>query len=111
MDFKFKNNWEDAYESPVAVVMKELNTQVDEGIIKYIQGYGIDVDKEELLKALQYDREQFEKGYTAGYDRALYDFSEWLVNKGILGNRVIADGEITDYGSLYVKMYKQNVKQ
>lgn len=79
MDFKFKNNWEDAYESPVAVVMKELNTQVDEGIIKYIQGYGIDVDKEELLKALKYDREQFEKGYKAGYAKALNECTEQIL--------------------------------
>ena len=80
MDFTFKNNCTDAYESPVAVFMKELNNQVEDGVVKYIQGYGIDVNKEELLKALKYDREQFEKGYKAGYEKALNECAEAMLN-------------------------------
>lgn len=37
-------------------------------------------------------------------------FAEWLVNKGVLGNRVIANGEITDYGKLYVSEYEKAQK-
>lgn len=31
----------------------------------------IDVDKDELLKALQYDRNQYDKGYQEGYYEAI----------------------------------------
>ena len=33
--------------------------------------YGIRVDKEELLKALKYDRDQYRKGYNDGYAKGL----------------------------------------
>ena len=35
---------------------------------KVVQERGIDVDKDELIKALQYDRGQYEKGYINGYN-------------------------------------------
>ena len=35
---------------------------------------------------------------------------EELVEKGILGNRCISDGEITDYGKVYAKKYKEQLK-
>lgn len=31
----------------------------------------VDVDKDELLKALQYDRNQYDKGYQHGYHEAI----------------------------------------
>ena len=33
----------------------------------------VNVDKEELFKALAYDRNQYQKGYDAGYKKALED--------------------------------------
>ena len=36
---------------------------------------------------------------------AIDDFANWLVEQGILGNRCISDGEITDYGKVYAKKY------
>ena len=41
---------------------------------------------------------------------AIDDFANWLVEQGILGNRCIADGEITDYGKVYAKKYKEQLK-
>ena len=38
------------------------------------------------------------------------DFANWLVKQGILGNRCISDGEITDYGKVYAKKYKEQLK-
>ena len=38
---------------------------------------------------------------------AIDDFANWLVEQGILGNRCISDGEITDYGKVYAKKYKE----
>ena len=38
---------------------------------------------------------------------AIDGFANWLVEQGILGNRCISDGEITDYGKVYAKKYKE----
>ena len=42
---------------------------------------------------------------------AIDDFANWLVEQGILGNRCISDGEITDYGRVYAKKYKEQLKE
>ena len=41
---------------------------------------------------------------------AIDGFAKWLVEQGILGNRCISDGEITDYGKVYAKKYKEQLK-
>ena len=51
-----------------------------------------------------------------GYDKqirsdAIDDFANWLVEQGILGSRCISDGEITDYGKVYAKKYKEQLKE
>lgn len=55
------------YESPIDIVYKDIQMQVkeqaDKQIYEAVQQCGISVDKEELIKALQYDRGQYEKGY------------------------------------------------
>lgn len=56
------------YESPITMYMSDINKEIqkqteEESMIVINQTIGFDVDKEELLKALQYDREQYEKGY------------------------------------------------
>ena len=42
---------------------------------------------------------------------AIDDFANWLVEQGILGSRCISDGEITDYGKVYAKKYKEQLKE
>ena len=42
---------------------------------------------------------------------AIDDFANWLVKQGILGNRCISEGEITDYGKIYAKKYKEQLKE
>ena len=42
---------------------------------------------------------------------AIDGFAKWLVEQGILGNRCISDGEITDYGKVYAKKYKEQLKE
>ena len=48
--------------------------------------------------------------YQQGRADAIDDFANWLVKQGILGNRCISDGEITDYGRVYAKKYKEQLK-
>ena len=42
---------------------------------------------------------------------AIDEFASWLVEQGIFGNRCISDGEITDYGKVYAKKYKEQLKE
>lgn len=59
------------YESPITILQRarsmgfadRLANAVDGAIYKAVLDVGVQVDKEELLKALQYDRNQYEKGY------------------------------------------------
>ena len=44
------------------------------------------------------------------YCKGIDDFANYLVKQGILGNRCISDGEITDYGKVYAKKYKEQLK-
>ena len=49
--------------------------------------------------------------YQQGREDAIDDFANWLVEQGILGSRCISDGEITDYGKVYAKKYKEQLKE
>ena len=64
------------YESPINLI--EIERQIiedqEKGIFKVIKRMGIDVDRDELIKALQYDRDQYAKGYRDGKAEA----AEWI---------------------------------
>ena len=40
-----------------------MRNQIEGEIYKAVMNVGVNVDKEELIKALQYDRGQYQKGY------------------------------------------------
>ena len=61
------------YESPINIIISELCTKIESDCIKSVQRYGFDVDKEELAKVLNYDRKQYEKGHTDGYNEGIDD--------------------------------------
>lgn len=58
------------YNSPIKFFVAENQDQVymqmENGVLKALQDVDIIVDKAELLKALAYDREQYQKGYADG---------------------------------------------
>ena len=54
------------YRSPIEIIYGQMETQMEGDILRAVQNYGINVDKEELTRALQYDRNQYEKGYADG---------------------------------------------
>ena len=64
------------YESPINIIISELCTKLESDCVKSVQRYGFDVDKEELAKALNYDRKQYVKGHTNGYNKAIDDLLE-----------------------------------
>lgn len=54
------------YESPIKIIQAEIDMQMEGEILKAVQRFGVDVDKKELLKALEYDRDSYKKGYEDG---------------------------------------------
>ena len=62
-----------SYQSPIEIIYGEVQTKLEGDVLKVIQGYDITVDKNELLKALNYDRDQYHKGWSDGYVQANAD--------------------------------------
>ena len=54
------------YEDIITIVKKQMEAVVENEVLKAVHGVGVNVDKEELTKALQYDRDQYNKGYKDG---------------------------------------------
>lgn len=62
------------YESPIKIIQGQIKMEMESNIMRAVQSYDIHVDKSELLRALQYDRGQYEKGFQdAVMDRDLVE--------------------------------------
>ena len=57
----------EGYQSPIEVLESKMTFWVDDSVYKAAENVNIHVDREELLKALQYDRGQYDTGYKNGY--------------------------------------------
>lgn len=76
------------YKSPIEIVFpeygnlfKEVQRKNEEEIMTCIQvETGIKIDKEELIRALRYDRDQYAKGYADGKRSKQ---SHWIDNAGM----------------------------
>ena len=55
------------------ILTTEIKTQYENDILKEVQRVGINIDKNALIKALKYDRYQYEKGFKDA--RELYEKS------------------------------------
>lgn len=66
------------YESPIQLMMNDMYNQIqveqENTVYKAIQSIGVNVDKDELIKALNYDRQQYQKGFDDGYHSFANDF-------------------------------------
>ena len=66
-----------SYKSPIELVMgqfrMEQEKRIEGEVFKAIQDYGINIDKNELIRALKYDRDQYNKGYKDGIVEAKAD--------------------------------------
>lgn len=65
------------YVSPINLIIQDIKVKQEKEIFRAIQEYGVEVDKDELIKALEYDRDQYQKGYTDG----IKEFSDQLKRK------------------------------
>lgn len=66
------------YESPVKLIYDQMQTKVEGDIYRAIQTYGITVDKDELIRALQYDRNQYDEGFQDGFQKGVKALAEAL---------------------------------
>ena len=86
------------YESPIEMIYGELQTQMmqeDEKLVmKAVRNVGVNVDKETLIKALQYDRNQYKKGYEDGKNDVLEKIKTDLEKEADTSNRLHGISEI-----------------
>lgn len=80
------------YEPPIEIISNMMNglvSQIEEQrenqIVATIrEQYHVECDREELIKALNYDRQQYEQGYDEGYNRGML---EWRGSTAVWFNR------------------------
>lgn len=109
------------WESPVNIyetISNMMEKEIDGNIIVEIKKQlGIDINKEELIKALQYDRNQYEKGYQDGLnadkwiyckDRLPDDLSEVIVclEDGFVTSTLYGFGEFAPKSTITRKFVK-----
>lgn len=58
------------YESPIEMISRQVRTQQEENVYKAVLEVGVNVDKDELIRALKYDRDQYNRGYRDGHVHA-----------------------------------------
>ena len=65
------------WQSPIDIrnladeISEQFNKDTLDYTIKVVRRIAVDVDEKELLSALNYDRNQYEKGYKEGYSEAI----------------------------------------
>ena len=66
-----------SYRSPIELieetVINNIESAKEEAIFGAVTNVGVNVDKEELLRALSYDREQYRSGFSDGYEAGYED--------------------------------------
>lgn len=100
------------YESPIDIIQREVSRVVEEHnkelethiMYKVNKEYGINVDKQELLRALSYDRQQYNQGYDDGRDRALDDMREYVEYAVKL-----ATDKFTEYTDFHCKVLADDI--
>jgi len=65
------------YKSPIEIFVDDMITEYENGIVKVLQKYKISCNKEELTKALVYDRDQYKKGFEEG-KASVQKIGEWI---------------------------------
>ena len=70
------------YRSPIEIYTQEpIFKEMEDGIVRATVNCGVHVDKEELLKALAYDRGQYERGYEDAKRIYKRPIGEWRIDE------------------------------
>ena len=75
------------YNSPIKIyekIMQEEMQEIEDKVVATVKSLiDVDVDKDELITALSYDRHQYEKGYKEGVEAERKRWNDnlvWLIN-------------------------------
>lgn len=68
------------YKSPIEIIQGQMRMEQENNILRAVYEQDIRVDKHELLRALQYDRGQYEKGYQDGFNQAVNQVKSYLID-------------------------------
>lgn len=98
------------YESPVTIlydrVAKAANERLEDHIMREIHRVGVVVDKDELIRAMNYDRGQYQKGYQDGKDAAIAELVHCRECKyydtSSFGGRYCRLWDVDDYEEAFV---------
>lgn len=101
-----------SYKSPIDLCVSHMNAVYEDSILKAVQKVGVSVDKEELLKALSYDRYQYDKGFNDAreiYEKALdMACTELAIKQCILYRYVESPNILKEH---FLKRAKEEVKE
>jgi hypothetical protein len=82
------------YEPVATFIQNKTESFIEGELLKVTQEMGLDVDREELLKALKYDRGQYEKGFRDGVKSA-QKYGNWYIRSAYLTDS--ADSPFREY--------------
>lgn len=68
------------YKSPIEIFINDVNYNMEQAVLSAVSKCEIKVNKDELVKALAYDRQQYEEGYK----NAMKQMSKPLTEKDYL---------------------------
>ena len=66
IDFDCSADQAALYEPPIKIIQGQLQVELEGTVMKAVNKVAVDVDKEELIRALKYDRDQYNKGFRDG---------------------------------------------
>lgn len=94
-----------SYESPITAIYEQISNQISQDFENRIMAevkmkVDVNVDKDELLKALNYDREQYEKG--------MEDAKKILQPKCIYLTKCMSHPEFSREYYDYCKLYQED---
>lgn len=80
---KLPDDWAKDYESPVTVQIQKIAQQIEEQCeneitLKISEQIGVNVDKDEMKRALAYDRDQYRRGYEDGWRARSEVIPKWV---------------------------------
>ena len=61
------------WNSPINIITTGMHTQLEGQVMKAVQNVGVVVDKDELIKCMNYDRDQYNQGYRNGRAMAFHN--------------------------------------
>ncbi len=106
-----------SYNSPISIIsqmvdeqIKEMQKQEETAIMAEItKKIGVDVDKDELIRALNYDRNQYEKGFNDGRFSGICEVKNKLVH--LKQCHAISKEQLEYYDEERTTEYKEFIKR